>query len=260
MIKLIEVHKIFGSNQVLRGVNLHIHRGESMVVIGQSGCGKSVLLKHVIGLLRPDKGQVFIDGQDLLSCPEKKLYEIRKKFGMLFQGAALFDSMTVGENVGFGLREHTLLSREEIKKRVQERLKILGLSGIEGLKPNEISGGMKKRVGLARAIAMEPEILLYDEPTTGLDPIMADVINDLIVRLKGTFQVTSLTITHDMKSAYKIADRIAMLYDGRIIEIGTPDEIQKTKNLIVQQFITGSARGPITEREEMNGIKNEIVG
>ena len=260
MIKLVEVYKIFGSNQVLRGVNLHIHRGESMVVIGQSGCGKSVLLKHVIGLLRPDKGQVFVDGQDLLSCSEKKLYEIRKKFGMLFQGAALFDSMTVGENVGFGLREHTLLSREEIKNRVQEKLRILGLSGIEGLKPNEISGGMKKRVGLARAIAMEPEILLYDEPTTGLDPIMADVINDLIVRLKGTFQVTSLTITHDMKSAYKIADRIAMLYDGRIIEIGTPYEIQKTKNLIVQQFITGSARGPITEREEMDGIKNEIVG
>jgi phospholipid/cholesterol/gamma-HCH transport system ATP-binding protein len=178
----------------------------------------------------------------------------------LFQGAALFDSMTVGENVGFGLREHTLFSREEIKKRVQEKLKILGLSGIEDLKPNEISGGMKKRVGLARAIAMEPEILLYDEPTTGLDPIMADVINDLIVRLKGTFQVTSLTITHDMKSAYKIADRIAMLYEGRIIEIWTPDEIQKTKNLIVQQFITGSARGPITEREEMDEIKNEIVG
>ena len=260
MIKLIEVQKSFGSNQVLRGVNLHIHRGESMVVIGRSGCGKSVLMKHVIGLLRPDSGQVLVDGQDLFSCSQRKLYEIRKKFGMLFQGAALFDSMTVGENVGFGLREHMLLSLQEINERVQEKLRILGLSGVETLKPNEISGGMKKRVGLARAIAMEPEILLYDEPTTGLDPIMADVINDLIVRLKGTFQVTSLTITHDMKSAYKIADRIAMLYDGRIIEIGTPNEIQKTNNPIVHQFITGSAKGPITEAEGINGIKNEIVG
>ena len=168
---------------------------------------------------------------------------------MLFQGAALFDSMTVGENVSFGLREHTTLPKEEIEGKVREKLRMVGLSGIEGLKPNEISGGMKKRVGLARAIAMEPEILLYDEPTTGLDPIMADVINDLIIMMKKMFQVTSLAITHDMKSAYKIADRIAMLYNGRIIEIGTPEEIQNSSNQIVQQFITGSAKGPITEEE-----------
>jgi len=250
MIQLIGVHKSFGEKQVLRGVDLHIRRGESMVVIGLSGGGKSVLLKHIIGLTHPDRGKVIVDGQDLSSCSQRELSMIRKRFGMLFQGAALFDSMTVGENVGFGLREHTALPKEEIEEKVREKLRMVGLSGIEGLKPNEISGGMKKRVGLARAIAMEPEILLYDEPTTGLDPIMADVINDLIIRMKEAFQVTSLAITHDMKSAYKIADRIAMLYNGRIIEIGTPEEIQNSQSQVVQQFIAGSAKGPITEEEE----------
>lgn len=247
MIKLIDVYKSFRNKKVLAGANLHIRRGESMVVIGGSGCGKSVLMKHVIGLIWPDQGQVLIDGQDLASCSRRELREIHKKFGMLFQGAALFDSMTVGQNVGFGLKEHTLLSKEEILKKVREKLQMVGLPGIENLRPDELSGGMKKRVGLARAIAMEPEILLYDEPTTGLDPIMADVINELIIRLKETYKVTSLAITHDMTSAYKIADRIGMLYDGRIIEVGTPEEIQNTKNPVVRQFITGSAKGPITE-------------
>lgn len=218
-----------------------------MVVIGGSGCGKSVLMKHVIGLIWPDQGRVMINGQDLASCSRRELREMRKKFGMLFQGAALFDSMTVGQNVGFGLKEHTSLSKEEIQEKVQEKLQMVGLPGIDALRPDELSGGMKKRVGLARAIAMEPEILLYDEPTTGLDPIMADVINELIIRMKETYKVTSLAITHDMTSAYKIADRIGMLYEGRIIEVGTPEEIQNTKNPVVRQFITGSAKGPITE-------------
>jgi phospholipid/cholesterol/gamma-HCH transport system ATP-binding protein len=247
MIQLVDVYKSFRNKEVLRGVSLHIQRGESMVVIGGSGCGKSVLMKHVIGLIWPDKGNVIIDGQDLSSCSKRELREMRKKFGMLFQGAALFDSMTVGQNVGFGLKEHTSLSKEEIQEKVREKLQMVGLPGIDALRPDELSGGMKKRVGLARAIVMEPEILLYDEPTTGLDPIMADVINDLIIRMKETYKVTSLAITHDMVSAYKIADRIGMLYEGRIIEVGTPEEIQNTKNPVVRQFITGSAKGPISE-------------
>jgi phospholipid/cholesterol/gamma-HCH transport system ATP-binding protein len=248
MIKIIDVHKDFANKQVLRGTNLHIQKGESMVVIGGSGSGKSVLMKHVIGLLQPDSGQVFIDGQNIANMPERKLNELRQKFGMLFQGAALFDSMPVWENVGFGLIEHTNLSDKKIKEIVAQKLEMVGLSGVEDMKPAELSGGMKKRVGLARAIAMEPHILLYDEPTTGLDPIMADAINNLIIDMRKKLQITSLTITHDMVSAYKIADRIAMLYEGKIIEVGTPEEIKNTTNPIVKQFITGSAVGPITAK------------
>lgn len=250
MIKLEEVYKSFGDNQVLRGANLHVKRGESMVVIGGSGTGKSVILKHVIGLLSPDQGKVFIDGQELGSLKEKDLNQTRQKFGMLFQGAALFDSLSVWENVGFGLLEHTGLSKEEIREIAGKKLAMVGLHGIGDMNPADLSGGMKKRVGLARAIAMEPQIILYDEPTTGLDPIMSDVINDLILEMKHKLQITSLTITHDMKSAYKIADRIAMLYKGKIIEVGTPKEIQNSSNPIVQQFITGSAVGPITDGKE----------
>ncbi|MFH0924463.1 MAG: ABC transporter ATP-binding protein [bacterium] len=245
MIKIINVYKSFRGNAVLQGVDLYIERGESMVIIGGSGCGKSVLLKHIIGLLRPDKGQVIIDKLNISKLGGKGLNEIRKKFGMLFQGAALFDSMNVGENVGFALKEHTKLSKEEIRAKVKENLRMVGLRDIEELAPSELSGGMKKRVGLARAIAIEPQIILYDEPTTGLDPIMADVINNLILEMKEKLKVTSLTITHDMVSAYKIADRIAMLYKGKIVEVGTPDAIKNTSNPIVRQFITGSAEGPI---------------
>lgn len=248
MIKVVNVYKSFNDKPVLRGANLHIKKGESMVVIGGSGCGKSVLMKHVIGLLRPDSGQVFVDGEDIAKMPEKELNEMRKDFGMLFQMAALFDSMFVWENVGFSLIEHTDLSEEEIKRQVAQKLEMVGLSGVENLKPAELSGGMKKRVGLARAIAMKPKILLYDEPTTGLDPIMADAINDLIIDMRRKMEVTSLAITHDMVSAYKIADRIAMLYEGEIIEVGTPEEIKNTANPIVKQFITGSAVGPITAK------------
>ena len=245
MIEIINLHKSFEKNQVLRGIDLTVEKGESMVVIGGSGSGKSVLLKHIIGILRPDAGKVLIDGVDLALLKERELYEVRKKFGMLFQMSALFDSMTVWENVGFALHRNKSMHEKEIKARASEKLKLVGLSGVENLMPAELSGGMKKRVGLARAIAHEPEILLYDEPTTGLDPIMADAINELIIEMKNTLSVTSVAITHDMNSAYKIADRIAMLYEGRIIDTGSPDEIKNTGNPIVRQFITGSAAGPI---------------
>lgn len=245
MIEIIDLHKSFGSNYVLRGANLRVEKGESMVVIGGSGSGKSVLIKHIIGTLKPDRGSILIDSVDIARLGENELYEIRKRFGMLFQGAALFDSMKVWENVAFALMRHGKLKEEDAKEIAVEKLRMVGLVGVENLMPSELSGGMKKRVGLARAIAHEPEILLYDEPTTGLDPIMADAINNLIIEMKQRLSVTSIAITHDMNSAYKIADRIAMLYEGRIIEVGTPDEIKNTSNEIVKQFITGSAVGPI---------------
>ncbi|MCK4384850.1 MAG: ABC transporter ATP-binding protein [candidate division Zixibacteria bacterium] len=246
MIEIKDVHKNFGGNEVLRGVDLTIQKGETMVVIGRSGCGKSVLLKHIIGLLKPDQGKILVDGEDMTSYNDNQLNELRKRFGMLFQASALFDSMTVAENVGLGLREHTQMPEAEIKKKVKETLKLVGLSGIEEKKPAALSGGMKKRVGLARAIAMDPEYVLYDEPTTGIDPIMADVINELIINLRNTLSITSIAVTHDIVSACKIADRIAMLYDGKIIFIGTPEEIKNTDHPVVRQFIEGNAQGPIT--------------
>lgn len=245
MIELIDLHKSFGGNYVLRGASLKVEKGESMVVIGGSGSGKSVLIKHIIGTLKPEKGSVLIDGVNIATMSENELYETRKRFGMLFQMAALFDSMRVWENVAFALMRHGKLTEKDAKNMAIEKLRMVGLVGVENLMPSELSGGMKKRVGLARAIAHEPEILLYDEPTTGLDPIMADAINDLIIEMKQKLSVTSVAITHDMHSAYKIADRIAMLYEGRIIEIGTPDQIKNTDNAVVRQFITGSAVGPI---------------
>ena len=246
MIEITDLYKSFGSLQVLRGVNLTVEKGESMTVIGGSGSGKSVLIKHIIGLLFPDRGQVSVDGQVLNSLDEEGLNDVRKKFGMLFQGAALFDSLTVWENVGFGLKQHTKMSDKEIRAIATQKLALVGLKDVEDKMPVDLSGGMKKRVGLARAIAMDPQIILYDEPTTGLDPITADAINDLIIDLRKKLGVTSVSITHDMHSAYKISDRIAMLYKGEIQEIGTPDEIKGTTNPIVKQFITGSAVGPIT--------------
>lgn len=245
MIEIINLHKSFGKNHVLRGVDLEVEKGESMVVIGGSGSGKSVLIKHIIGILKPDDGTVLIDGIDIAKLKENELYEVRKKFGMLFQGGALFDSLRVWENVSFALLRQNRMSEREVKAVAIEKLRMVGLIGVEDLMPSELSGGMKKRVSLARAIAHEPEILLYDEPTTGLDPIMADAINELIIKMKQKLSVTSVAITHDMNSAYKIADRIAMLYEGRIVEVGTPDEIRNTQNPIVRQFITGSAAGPI---------------
>jgi phospholipid/cholesterol/gamma-HCH transport system ATP-binding protein len=246
MIEITNLYKSFGSLHVLNGVNLTVEKGESMTVIGGSGSGKSVLIKHIIGLLFPDKGQVTVDGQVLNGLDEEGLNDVRKKFGMLFQGAALFDSLTVWENVGFGLKQHTKMSDKEIRAVATQKLALVGLKDVEDKMPVDLSGGMKKRVGLARAIAMDPQIILYDEPTTGLDPITADAINDLIIGLRKKLGVTSVAITHDMHSAYKISDRIAMLYKGEIQEIGTPDEIKGTTNPIVKQFITGSAVGPIT--------------
>jgi phospholipid/cholesterol/gamma-HCH transport system ATP-binding protein len=247
-IKVDDLHKSFNDKHVLRGVNLEVRQGESMVVIGGSGVGKSVLIKCIIGLVRPDNGNIRIDGQEISSLREKSLSEIRKKFGMLFQAGALFDSLSVWENVGFGLKQHTNLGGAEIKAIAVEKLRLLGLRNIEDLMPSELSGGMRKRVSLARAIAMEPEILLYDEPTTGLDPIMADAINELIAQMREKLEVTSITITHDMVSAYKIADRIAMLYEGKIIEVGTSQQIRESGNAVVQQFIQGKAEGPIPVR------------
>lgn len=246
MIRISGLEKSFGSNHVLRGADLEVRRGETVVVIGQSGCGKSVLLKHIIGLLRPDRGSVFIDSQEISALSKQELYRIRLRFGMLFQGSALFDSLTVGENVGLALSEHTDLTEGQIASIVKEKLEIVGLKNIDHIYPAELSGGMKKRVGLARAIAMEPEIILYDEPTTGLDPIMADTINKMIRRLQSRVDVTSVAVTHDMKSAYFIADRIAMLHEGKIIYCGTPHEIMNTNDVTVKQFIEGiSAEGVV---------------
>ncbi|HEX9758056.1 MAG TPA: ABC transporter ATP-binding protein [Nitrospiria bacterium] len=246
MIQVQEVYKSFNHKPVLQGANLDIREGETMVIIGGSGSGKSVLLKHIIGLLTPDKGKIIVEGEDVSRLDDKRLNTLRRKFGMLFQYAALFDSLMVWENVGFSLKQHGTLNDTEIKTIAKEKLAMVGLKDVENLMPSELSGGMKKRVGLARAIAAEPRILLYDEPTTGLDPIMADVINELIIKLKEQLKITSIAITHDMVSAYKIADRIAMLYLGKIEETGTPEEIRESKNPIVHQFVTGSAIGPIT--------------
>lgn len=246
MIEIINLCKNFGTNKVLNNLNLTINTGETTVIIGRSGCGKSVLLKHIIGIMKPDSGQIFIDGKDITKLYAKALNEIRMKFGMLFQGSALFDSLSVWENVGFSMLEHTGETKHDTMKRVKECLGFVGLGGVEEFKPAELSGGMRKRVGLARSICMKPEIVLYDEPTTGLDPIMADSINNLIRELHDKLKVTSIAVTHDMISAYKIADKIAMLYDGRIIAVGKPDEIKNTKDPIVKQFIYGEAEGPIT--------------
>jgi len=255
MIQLADLHKAFGAKKVLQGLELQVDRGESRVIIGGSGSGKSVILKHIIGILKPDKGDVFIEGVNISILEDNELYEIRKKFGMLFQMAALFDSMNVWENVGFGLTRQKIKKPKDVKEIAIEKLKMVGLVGVENLSPAELSGGMKKRVGLARAIAHEPEILLYDEPTTGLDPITADAINNLIVEMRERLSVTSIAITHDMNSAYKIADRISMLYEGKIIQTGSSDEIKKTENPVVKQFITGSAVGPI----KVEGVNHERI-
>jgi phospholipid/cholesterol/gamma-HCH transport system ATP-binding protein len=240
-----DVHKSFGGNVVLDGINLAVHEAETIVVIGRSGCGKSVFLKHIIGLMKPDSGTIDVDGRDITEMKGSELNDIRRKFGMVFQGAALFDSLTVGENVGFFLYEYSDLSPEEITDVVEQKLRLVGLENISAMNPAELSGGMKKRVSLARALAHDPKIVLYDEPTTGLDPIMADVINDLIIKMDEQLDVTSIAVTHDMASAYKIADRIAMMYGGKIIALGAPDEIKESHDEYVQQFINGSAQGPI---------------
>lgn len=251
MIEIVGLNKSFSNHKVLNNLSLKIERNQTVVIIGRSGCGKSVLLKHVVGILRPDAGKVFVDGKDINTLNSKELAKLRLKIGMVFQGGALFDSLTVGENVGFGLIEHdTSISRKELLERIEESLCMVGLCGIENLMPAQLSGGMKKRVALARAICLRSEIILYDEPTTGVDPITADSINELIRNLHDKLKVTSIVVTHDMKSAYRVADRVAMLYQGKIITEGTPREIQDTKHPVVHQFINGLANGPITETIE----------
>jgi len=245
MIQIVNLHKSFGEKKVLQGVNLTIESGKTQAIIGQSGSGKSVLIKNLIGLLKPDKGQIYIDGVETTSLDENEFYKIRRKFAILFQGAALFDSLTVAQNVSFGLENYTSYPPEKIQMIVKESLSKVGLEGVEKLMPHELSGGMKKRVGLARAIAYKPEIILYDEPSTGIDPIRADAINDLINMMREELEVTSVVITHDLVSTYKVADRIAMLYNGKIIENGSPENIKNSKSEVVQQFIHGRAEGPI---------------
>ncbi|MEE9276212.1 MAG: ABC transporter ATP-binding protein [bacterium] len=244
-IELRGLEKAFGENRVLRGVNLDIPDGRITAIFGRSGEGKSVLLKHVIGLLRPDAGEVMVEGVDICRLRGRELNLLRSKFGMLFQGSALFDSMTVEENVAFPLCEHTRLSPEEIALQVREKLRLVGLEGVEERMPAQLSGGMRKRVGLARAIIREPEILLYDEPTTGLDPILADSIDRLIQRTQEHLDITTIMISHDVVRVLEFAHYIAILHEGRIVARGTPEEVRSLDDPLVRQFLSGSAEGPI---------------
>ena len=239
MIEARQLKKSFGPQCVLDGVDLRVEKGESVVIIGRSGGGKSILLKHLIGLLRPDEGDVIIDGESIAEMNERQLLKVRRKFGMLFQGAALFDSLTVAENVAFVLRREGKLAEPEISKKVDQALDMVDLGGTQNKKPAELSGGMRKRVGLARAIVYEPEIVLFDEPTTGLDPIVADSIDQLIVRVREQLEVTTVAVTHDMRSARRIGQRILMLYHGRIHFTGTPDEVFQSKDPVVYRFVNG---------------------
>ena len=248
MISLQHLYKSFGEKEVLRVMSIDVDRGESVVIVGGSGTGKSVTLKHIIGLLKPDRGRVVVDDQDISTLKPVELNDFRCRFGMSFQEGALFDSMTVFENIAFPLRRHTKLSEDRIRKRVEECLEMVHLGrDLAPKRPAELSGGMRRRVGFARAISLQPAILLFDEPTTGLDPVISDVIAELIREMDHTLATTTVTITHDMKVAFKIADRVAMLYQGHIIEQGTPAQFQASKNPIVEQFIEGRAEGPLTE-------------
>ena len=237
IIRIEGLHKRFGDRKALEDINLEIYPGEIMVIMGPSGCGKTVLLKHLIGLLRPDAGEVVVDGQRISSLGEGELNRLRQRIGIVFQTSALFDSMTVGENVAFPLRQHRRLPEAEIQRLVREKLEMVGMAGTENLFPSELSGGMRKRVAIARAVILNPEILLNDEPTAGLDPIMSRTIDELILRLRGDLGVTSLVVTHDLHTAFSVADRIAVLDEGRIIEVGTREEIQNSKNPIVVRFL-----------------------
>jgi phospholipid/cholesterol/gamma-HCH transport system ATP-binding protein len=241
MIEVRDLQKSFGGHKVLDGVNFRIDRGESVVIIGRSGGGKSVLLKHLIGLLKPDRGHVLIEGEDIVHMNERQLLRVRGKFGMLFQGAALFDSMTVAENVAFAFRRDRSLPEDEVRRKVAEVLEMVDLPGTQNKHPAELSGGMKKRVGLARAIIYKPEIVLYDEPTTGLDPIVSDSIDQLILRVRDRLDVTTVVVTHDMRSARRLGHRIVMLHNQRIHATGTPDEIFNSTDPVVRQFVEGIA-------------------
>jgi phospholipid/cholesterol/gamma-HCH transport system ATP-binding protein len=238
-IQLVGIHKAFGPKQILKGLSLEVPEGETVSLVGFSGAGKSVTLKHIAGLLLPDRGEVLVDGREVPKLSREELYGLRLEMGYVFQFAALFDSMTIAENVGMGLRKKGGMKEAEIRDRVAESLERVGLGGFEDRLPAELSGGQRKRAGLARAIAYRPKYLLYDEPTSGLDPVTTEVIDRLILKMKEELGVTSLVITHDMKSAYAISDRIAVLYDGVVVEQGTPDEIRATENRIVKGFVEG---------------------
>ncbi|MBI4834529.1 MAG: ABC transporter ATP-binding protein [Planctomycetes bacterium] len=250
MIEFIDVHKSFGKHDVLAGINFRIERGETFAIIGRSGCGKSVTLKHMVGLLAPDKGTVIVDGIDVPSADPETMDKIRLKFGFLFQSGALLNSLNVADNIALPLREHKLIPEAEVPARVNEALSMLGLKQLEKVMPAELSGGMKKRVALARAIIAKPEIILYDEPTTGLDPIMSNIINDLIIQMKKALNVTSIVVTHDMKSTFKVADRIALLYEGKIFRSGTPKEFQASTDPYIKQFVDGASEGPFKDEDE----------
>ena len=241
MIQLIDVHKSFGPKHVLSGFTLEVHEGEAMVIIGYSGTGKSVAIKHIVGLLEPDRGTVIVDGMEVPKLSRRELYALRARIGYVFQFAALFDSMTIGDNVAMGLRKQATLDERGIEERVNEALDLVDLPNVSARFPAELSGGMRKRVGIARAIALRPKYLLYDEPTTGLDPVTSAVIDELMIRMREKLGVTSIVITHDMRSAYRVGTRIAMLYDGGIRQVGTVEEIQQTTDPVVRQFIEGRA-------------------
>ncbi len=245
-ISLEHLWKSFADKQVLRDMSIEVDRGETVVIVGGSGTGKSVTLKHIIGLLKPDQGRVIVDDADITHMPERELNEFRRRFGMSFQEGALFDSMSVFENIAFPLRRHTKMTEPQIRERVEECLEDVHLHGVEKKRPAELSGGMRRRVGFARAISLKPEILLFDEPTTGLDPVISDVIAELICEMDTKLGTTTVMITHDMKVAFKVADRVAMLHEGQIIEQGTPEVFQDSRNPIVRQFIEGRAEGPLT--------------
>jgi phospholipid/cholesterol/gamma-HCH transport system ATP-binding protein len=249
LIELKNVFKTFGDRKVLDGLNLDVHAGETLVIIGRSGVGKSTILKLVAGLLAPDRGEVWVEGQEVERLGEQELNELRKKMGVVFQYAALFDSLTVFENIAFRLLRDFGMEPGKAKEVVRQKLELVGLKDdLMDLKPSQLSGGMRKRVGLARAIAVDPEIILYDEPTSGLDPVTSEAINDLVLDMQKKLGVTSVIVTHDMHSAYKVANRIAMIYDGKIIGIGTPEEIKNSGDPYIHQFVTGSVEGPMPIR------------
>jgi phospholipid/cholesterol/gamma-HCH transport system ATP-binding protein len=241
VIRLVDVHKAFGPKQVLQGFSLDIPEGETMVVIGYSGTGKSVAIKHIVGLLEPDRGEVWVDGVEVARLKRRDLYELRSHIGYVFQFAALFDSYSIGENVAMGLRKQGLLRPDEIETRVHEALELVDLPNVSDRFPAELSGGMRKRVGIARAVALRPKYMLYDEPTTGLDPVTSATIDELMIRMRDALGVTSVVITHDMRSAYTVGTRIAMLYEGQVRQVGSVDEIRNTRDPVVRQFIEGRA-------------------
>ncbi len=251
MIEIQNLYKTFNRVQVLNGLNLSVRPGETKVVIGRSGAGKSVLLKSIIGILRPESGVIKVDGVDVTALPDGEYDKVRRNIGLVFQGGALFDSLSVGENVGFMLDEYTKFSLAQKRERVAHALSLVGLSAIEDMMPSQLSGGMRKRVSLARVLCMEPKIILYDEPTSEVDPITADAIQNLIMAMRDKLKVTSIVVTHDMNAAYKVADSIAMFYHGQVIADGTPEEIRSSGHPVVHQFVNGVSDGPITEDESM---------